>query len=224
MKIKICLCSASAALLMGCSSTPIEHVYTLRPAETSSPTTQSDFSLASVTVSLTASGMDRPQWVLRDPHQELQILEQQRWMQPLGEEISQSLIDQLQPQLNQMPESAPYLRLVATPSSVPWQQLADARGPRLHLDVEVSRFDTWVSPQPRINDEIIWRLHCSGAQDASLSDRQGLKSYSRLALEKQGLSSYQVLAETHQQVLGEAAEEIAQAMREMSPHCLTRAP
>lgn len=222
MKSKTSLCSALLALLTGCATAPVEHVYTLRPAESTSPAAQSDLSLTTVAVSITATGMDRPQWVVRDAHHEVQILEQQRWMQALGGEIRQSLIDQLQTQLNQMPMPASSAKLVVTASTSDLQ-VATARGPRLHLDVEIKRFDSWAVSQAHVNDEIFWQLHCTGSQPQGLSDRQGLRSYKRQAPENQSLSVYQRLAESHQHVLGEAAEEIAQAMQEMAPRCRAQA-
>ncbi|TFW08739.1 membrane integrity-associated transporter subunit PqiC [Oxalobacteraceae bacterium OM1] len=115
--------------LAGCASAPAT-VYTLNPAAqpvAKSPAAdRATFSVAVGPVRV-PEAVDRPELVLREGTNRIQILELHRWSQPLAAEIAQALVTDLAARL-------PQARVMPNPSSV-------AQGADYRITVDVGRFD-----------------------------------------------------------------------------------
>ena len=85
------------ALLAGCSSTPPPRHHTLMPAPaaTARPPAPAGLLVWEVLPVAVPASVDRPQWVVQTVDGSLAVLEQERWVAPLGEEIRAALNDRL---------------------------------------------------------------------------------------------------------------------------------
>jgi uncharacterized lipoprotein YmbA len=88
-----------AALCAGCGSAPKERFYTLAPASGALPPAASPAAVASQPRTSVAIGpvrvpdaVDRPQMVVREGPNRVEILEQQRWAGSLRSEIARALV------------------------------------------------------------------------------------------------------------------------------------
>jgi AcrR family transcriptional regulator len=88
---------AVLALLAGCGSAQPPRYHTLMPAPASTARTPAPAgSLAwEVLPVAVPAGVDQPQWVVRTVDGSLAVLEQERWIAPLGEEIRAAVADRL---------------------------------------------------------------------------------------------------------------------------------
>lgn len=88
--------SILAAILVGCASAPATRYYTLMPppaaSKSAAATAHIDWELLPVAV---PAQVDQPQWVVRTPDGRLAVLEQERWIAPLGEEIRDAVTENL---------------------------------------------------------------------------------------------------------------------------------
>jgi uncharacterized lipoprotein YmbA len=127
------LAVALAVLAAGCASAPSPRFHSLLAATASAaapaPAATPDaprllVDLAPVGV---PAGVDQPQWVVRTADDTLRLLEQERWVAPLREELRAALLDGLVRRWN-----AADIRTAAAP--------ADTPGWRVRVDVQ--RFET----------------------------------------------------------------------------------
>lgn len=88
--------AALAVLLAGCGSAPPTHFHTLMPPpsanEQPSVATRIDWDVLPVVVPMQ---VDQPQWVVRTADGSLIVLEQERWIAPLGDEIRGAVVERL---------------------------------------------------------------------------------------------------------------------------------
>ena len=88
---------AFAALLMataGCSSTPPIRFHSLL-AGTGAPSPAAPARYVDLGPVGVPASVDQPQWVVRLPDESLRVLEQERWVAPLRDEIRAALLDGL---------------------------------------------------------------------------------------------------------------------------------
>lgn len=142
----------SAALLAGgCASTSPESFYTLRPVAAAAAPAASVASAAPA-YSLVVGPVrvpeivDRPQLVVRKDGNEVAVLEQQRWAQPLQAEIAQALSADLAARL-------PQARVI--PDRDAGSARADVR-----VTVDVTRFDA--VPGAFVMVESLWTIRRRG--------------------------------------------------------------
>lgn len=219
------LASVCALSLVACATPPVERFHTLQPLSpptlTPPPTAavSAEFSVAIGPASLSAS-LDRPNWVIRTSATEVQILEQHRWAQPLSSEIPEAIATQLNQQ-----RKLTGLAYAETSSATP----AYPRKPTVRVQLEVLRFDSWLTPTPRIDDQLQWTVSCTGR----LMDRQerlqrtGLfttsgstpQTTTTKAQEELPSTPYEKLVTAHATALALASLEIANAVQTLSAQC-----
>lgn len=185
-----------AALCAACSSTPKERFYTLAPAPAALPlaaaSTQPRISVAIGPVRV-PDAVDRPQMVVREGPNRVEILEQQRWAGSLRSEIARALVAGVG-------ERLPDAQVSAGDS-----QAARSAGYRVAVDVE--RFDAALNDSVSI--QALWTLRQdSGAQVAS-----GRFS----ASEPTGPGAYDAIAAAYARTLAGMSGVIADAVRTAPP-------
>jgi uncharacterized lipoprotein YmbA len=131
------LLAAIGLMAAGCSTTPTTRFHTLLPAPVAAvsratPTTPVQaWELGSVTVPLQ---VDQPQFVVRMPDDTLAVLEYERWIAPLGDEIRAALIQRIGSAFAANSSSA------AAPA---------AQGKTWRVAIDVQRFDSAVGRYAR---------------------------------------------------------------------------
>jgi uncharacterized lipoprotein YmbA len=149
--IRRCIACAAAALAVlsalaaGCSSPPATRYYTLMPPPTAGDRAAAaprlDWTLLPVVV---PAQIDQPQWVVRKPDGSLAVLEQERWIAPLGDELRGAIVERL------------------TRSLGPPRAAASADGaPQWRIRVEVQRFDLIPNQEARLAAD--WSVRGEGA-------------------------------------------------------------
>lgn len=123
-------CAAWLCALAGCASEPPTHFHTLLPAPGAASAPALHWELLSVTVPVQ---VDQPQWVVRQPDDTLALLENERWIAPLADEMRAALAERLR-------QAGPVLGQPGT-----WR-----------ITVEVQRFDSLPGRQARLEAE--WSL------------------------------------------------------------------
>lgn len=182
------LAGALALGVAGCASAPV-HYYTL--ATQAGPAGRVvaapyPFELASVGV---PAQVDVPQLVVRTGGQGMQLLDGQRWIAPLGDEIRGALSADLANALG-----------VADMSGLPGNGQ-----PRLRITFTVRRFESM--PGDHVLIEAAWSLRLTGASGAP----DALSCVS-VASEPVG-AGYDALVAGHQQAVASLARRIAAAAR-----------
>jgi len=89
---------ALTALLMaatGCSSTPSTRFHSLLAGSGASAATPATVRFVDLGPVGVPASVDQPQWVVRLPDDSLRVLEQERWVAPLRDEIRAALLDGL---------------------------------------------------------------------------------------------------------------------------------
>lgn len=192
--IRFAALGALAWLLAGCASAPVRY-YTLVPSSNdtapSMPLAPAAFDFELLPVSVPAQD-DQPQLVIRQGGQGVAVLQGERWVAPLGDEIRAALSMHL----------AGYLRR-ADVSGLPHQDR-----PVMRVKVDVRRFDS--QPGAYALLDAAWSLHLVGKPDVS----PVLACTSRIS-ESVG-SGYDALVRGHQQALSALAAEIAFAARHLA--------
>jgi uncharacterized lipoprotein YmbA len=126
------------------------------------------------------AAVDQPQWVVRTVDGSLAVLEQERWIAPLGEEIRAAVTDRL-------------TQIVGTPAVS-----AEPRK-RWRIRIDVQRFDSVTGREARL--EATWTL--SSDADAAAALRCHGDFVQTLAA-----NSYLALARGHQQAVAALADAI----------------
>jgi uncharacterized lipoprotein YmbA len=174
-------------LAAGCASAPPEQEYTLSVEAAGQPVV--DMPDASIAVGAARLGdlYDRPQLVVRESENRVNILEQQRWAEPLKAGIPRVIAGDL-------------ARLLGTThtTSYPRGELKDL-GYRVAL--EVQRFDA--RPGEVVDVEIAWSVH--RLRDGAV--RQG-----RSAVRESAASGYEALVAAQSRALASVSAEIASAI------------
>ena len=188
---------AGALALAGCASAPIRY-YTLVPPYTPAATlTPAPYAFELLPVTVPAQ-VDVPQLVVRDGGQGMQLLDGQRWIAPLGDEIRSAL-------------SADLAHALGVPNL---SGLPDNGAPRLRIKLDVRRFES--VPGQRASIDAAWSLHRVG--DGS---QPAFACTSRID-ETVG-PGYDALVAGHQQALAALATRIAVAARRyeagQAPEC-----
>ena len=195
MKRKTSLASLAimvAALCAGCSSAPKERFYTLAPVSAATPpaaaAAQPRTSVAIGPVRL-PDAVDRPQMVVREGPNRVEILEQQRWAGSLRGEIGRALAAGVG-------ERLPDVQVSAGDSQA-------GRSAAYRVAVDVERFDAVLNDS--VSVQALWTVRQQdGTQVAS-------GRYS--ASEPTGPGAYDAIAAAYARTLGGMSGVIADAVR-----------
>jgi len=178
---------ALIALLAGCSSAQPPRYHTLLPARApiarpAAPAGSVAWEVLPVAV---PAGVDQPQWVVRTVDGSLAVLEQERWIAPLGEEVRAAVVDRL-------------TQVVGAPAFS-----AEPRR-RWRIRIDVQRFDSAPGSEARL--EAIWTL--SSDAEAALTLRCRGEFVQPLTA-----SGYLALAKGHQQAVTALADMIGSELK-----------
>lgn len=178
---------AAALTLAGCASAPM-HYYTLvAPQAQAATQAPAPYAFELMPVSVPAQ-VDVPQLVVRSGGQGMQLLDGQRWIAPLGDEIRGAL-------------SADLAHALGVPDL---SGLPDNGAPRLRIKLDVRRFESVPGSHARI--DAAWSLHRvgDGSQPplACVSD-----------IDETVGAGYDALVAGHQRALATLASRIATAAR-----------
>jgi hypothetical protein len=181
---------AFAAGLAACASAPKESYYTLAAVAPASSASSAPGPLAEAGITVVASGLveavDRPQLVTRVSDAQVQILEQQRWAEPLKSAIPRVVAANL----GRLLGSARVTAQSRTPSGPTTYRVA----------LDVQRFES--RPGEGVALEVAWTLRRDGTADT----RVGRSSIS----EKAGIGGYEGLVAAHSRALATVSREIAE--------------
>jgi uncharacterized lipoprotein YmbA len=187
--IRVVACLAVLAL-GACGTAPKESFYTLNPA--TSPVSAQDRSAAAYSVAVSTVRVpeivDRPQLVVRDGANRVDILELHRWAQPLRAEIAQTLATGLA-------ASLPQARVLLDRDTA--SQDADYR-----ISLDVRRFEA--VPGQTATVQSTWTIRAAGAGPATIG-----QSAIREAVNGQG---YDAVAAAFSRAIMQTAGDIAGAV------------
>jgi len=181
---------AMLALLAACGSVPPPRYHTLMPAPAStvrSPAPAGSLAWEVLPVAV-PDGVDQPQWVVRTVDGSLAVLEQERWIAPLGEEIRAAVADRL-------------TQDVGAPALSPESRK------RWRIRIDVHRFDSAPGREARL--EATWTL--SSDADAAAALRCRGEFVQALAA-----GGYLALAKGHQQAVTTLADAIANELKALN--------
>lgn len=172
------------ALIVGCGSAQPTHYYTLMPApaagETAASTPRLDWNVGPVVV---PQQVDQPQWVVRAADGSLVVLENERWIAPLGDEIRGAVVERL-------------TRTFGPPNAGP-----SAEGsPAWRIRIDVQRFDLMPNREARL--EADWSLRGEG---------KALRCHAAFAQPVPSLD-FGALARAQQQAVARLADAIGKAL------------
>lgn len=180
----------AAALLAACASAPM-HYYTLlpsAPAEAPSPAASLAFELLPVSV---PAQVDQPQLVVREGGQSVALLQSERWIAPLADEVRGALAIDL---------------ARALPGRDVGGMLSSST-PVLQVRLDLRRFDSQPGSYALIDG--VWSVHLlHGAKPASLACSSHIR-------ESVG-AGYGALVQGHQQALDELAGQIARVAQALA--------
>ena len=185
-------CAGVVVIWLGaCSSAPAPRFHSLMPAPppaaaataTSLPAGPVAWEVLAVSV---PPGVDQPQWVVRSVDGSLVVLEQERWIGPLGDEIRAAVTQQFVQTLG-----------------------AAAAGPaRWQVRIDVLRFESAPGREARI--DATWSVASSaGSPSAALRCRGEY-------VQAVGADGYLALAAGHQKSVARLADAIAIALRSLA--------
>jgi uncharacterized lipoprotein YmbA len=184
--IALLLCACVAA----CASPPKDYYYTLAPMAPEGKALATPLSAAGITV--VSSGLletiDRPQLVMRASETQVQILEQQRWAEPLKYGIPRVVAANLARELGSMRVTA--------------QTQAPLGNTAYRVALDVQRFDSL--PGEAAVVEVSWTIRRVDA-DATVSGRSAVT-------ERVAGGGYDALVAAHSRALATVSHEIAQAL------------
>ena len=175
------------ALLAGCGAAQPPRYHSLMPA--AATTVRPVVAAGSLGWELLPvaipAGVDQPQWVVRTVDGSLAVLEQERWIAPLGDEVRAAVSDRL-------------TQVVGAPaaSAIP--------GKRWRIHIDVQRFDSAPGREARI--EATWTLASDAEGAAPLRCRGEF-------VQPLAASGYLALAKGHQQAAAQLADAIASALK-----------
>ncbi len=178
---------AVSALLAGCSSAQPPRYHSLMPAPSSTarPVAAAGSLAWEVLPVAIPAGVDQPQWVVRTADGSLAVLEQERWIAPLGEEVRAAVTERL-------------TQVVGAPTA------STLPGRRWRIRIDVQRFESAPGREARI--EATWTL----ASDAEAATP--LRCHSEF-VQPLAASGYLALAKGHQQAASQLADAIASTLK-----------
>jgi uncharacterized lipoprotein YmbA len=180
----------AAAALAACANREPPTFHTLMaPAEAARPATAPtplDFRIDPVRV---PPQVDVPQWVVRTPNGDLQVLEQQRWVAALADEWRDAVGDQLARRLGS-------LDLTHVRSSAP----------AYRVQLDVLRFDT--APGSEVVQQLAWTLRSPTGSAPALT--------CHTEMHEAAPADYAGTAQAHRRALARVAAQIADAVKAVS--------
>jgi uncharacterized lipoprotein YmbA len=172
-------------LIVGCASAPPERFYTLSPGAAVAAGEVD----RSVVVSATLPELvDRPQLVVRTGPQQVAILEQQRWAEPLRAGVPRVVAENLGRRLGTRQVSTSDL-VITNPDC------------RVHLDLR--RFDA--QPGVAVEVEALWSVSCAGA---------GKRTGQSAVREPVAGAAYEELVAAQSRALESVSGDVARALQE----------
>lgn len=180
----VAILAVAVVLLAGCASPVTTHFHTLMPAPTADVGTAAapvvvTWELLPVTV---PTQVDQPPWVVRLPDDTLAVLEQERWISPLADEVRAAL--------------AQHLRQTVPPVVGPSATAA----PRWRVAVEVLRFESLPGRLARMDAQWLLRVVEGGSAP-------GLRCQASFSQPAPG--GYSALAAAHRAVLTQLGRAIS---------------
>jgi len=174
-------------LLGACSSAPPTRFHSLTPPPATGPASPVAvgtlaWEVLPVTVPIQ---VDQPQWVVRTVDGSLAVLEQERWIAPIADEIRAAVVDRL-------------TQVLGAPAIA-----AEPRN-RWRIRIDVKRFESAPGREARL--EATWTLS-SGAEESA-----ALRCHAALVQVPSG-SGYLALASGHQQGVTRLADAIGTALK-----------
>lgn len=193
--------------LSACASAPL-HYYTLVPSAQQQPANAGDaaglpFELLPVSV---PAQVDQPQLVVREGGQSVALLNGERWIAPLVDEVRSALSADLMQQLGSRDVSG----------------VAENDKPTLRIKLDLRRFDSQPGSYALI--EGAWSVHLLQAENSSAKSNShaGTVSCSSRIRETVG-PGYNALVQGHQRAIAELAGQIATVARQLgnghTAHC-----
>ncbi len=189
---------AALAMLMGaCGSAPTQRFHSLLPAEP--PAAQVAYG-ATVTVALAPielpAQVDQPQWVVRLADGSLAVLEQERWVGTLRDEMRQALLERL---------AAGYGVIEARTSATP---------ATLRVAIQLLRFDSVIGREARL--EGYWLITPAAAGSSATRCAWIFREAAG-----QGIDA---MAQAQRAVVAQLADSLGRAVRENPGPCPSGAP
>jgi uncharacterized protein len=189
--IGLAAASLMSAVLMGCANSPPTHFYTLSAAAMG-PRGGAEKSAAEYSVSVgpvtVPETIDRPQLVVRIGANQVALVEEHRWAQPLKGEISRVIAENLS-------------QLLGTQRVVTFSQNT-VRDAEYRILVDIQRFDSTVGQNVVI--DALWAVR-RVAEGQSKTGRS-------LVQESTGGEGYDALVEAHSRALATISRDIAAAV------------
>ena len=184
--------AGATLLLAACASTQAPRLHSLQEAAgataAAAPAPALFVDLGPVGV---PAAVDQPQWLVRTPDDTLRLLEQERWVAPLRDELRAALADGLARRWN-----AADLRLAPAPAGAPaWR-----------LRVDVLRFDTVAGTGTRL--EAAWSATAASAPAPALACRTRLR--------EAAAGDAVALAAAHRRAVARLADQIGQPLTELA--------
>lgn len=179
---------AIAGFLSACSSVPPPRFHTLMLAPTGAAASSSVLAAGSLSWEVlpvkVPAQVDQPQWVVRTVDGSLTVLEQERWIAPLGDEIRAAVAERVTKALGAAATSA-------------------AAGKRWQVRIEVQRFDSVPGVEARL-----------GATWTLTSDAEGAVTLRCRGEFVQAVAGpgYLALGAAHQGTVGQLADAIVREL------------
>lgn len=188
-----CAAAAVLAVLAGCGSAPAVRYHTLFPAAATgaarvSPTIA--WNVAGVSV---PAQVDQPQWVVRLPDDSMRLLEQERWVAPLADEMQGAFGEAIARRLGGPGLTRP------------------ASGKRWRVRIDVHRFDS--APSQHAALVVDWSAS-SGGNAPELRCRD--------AVRQPVTADLMTLAAAHRQAVAQIGERIAAALQSLDAGAAVR--
>ncbi len=182
--VAACAAALSAA---GCSTAPVAHFHTLlAPLPAAAPALPDDARAVAWTLApvLVPPQVERPQWVVRAPGGTLAVLENERWIAPVADEIRAAVAERLQ-------------RTLGIEGRLP-----DAGRTGWRLAINVQRFDS--QPAHAALLTAVWTI-------APAREPDDVRLTCRSAIEQPVGPGYPALAAGHRQALVRLADALGPA-------------
>ncbi len=193
------LLPAACLTLGACAHSPPHHYYLLTPTPAPVATQAAQFTLA-VGSTRIAAHLDRPQIVTRPSAHRLALLSGERWAEPLADNITRILADNLASRLGN-----------AHVPAYPWRGMPAAD---CVLSLVINEFS--LGPDHAVRLDAQWRL----------DDRHGHSLHMARATLAESLKgdTTEALVATHSAALARLADDIAQVLPGVSARCRQQAP
>ena len=193
--VGLAVLSFLAGVLTGCGSSPPARFYVLSvaPSVATEGTEQAlaDYSVTVGPVSL-PDAVDRPQLVVRVGANQVALLEEHRWAEPLKSEISRVVAENL-------------AQLLGAKQVVTYPQNT-SRDPDYRVLLDIQRFDSAVGQSAQV--DAVWTVR--GAAGSAL------KTGRTVAREGTAGDSYDALVAAHSRALATVSAKIAEAIHSMT--------